>query len=152
MIRYFYQLSFSYEVEKDREGNPVFSSFDLGYLSTKAKVMAKIEEYKNLPGFKDHPIDCFIIDKFGVSFDKDIKDKSSVVLYELWHEYEDEDGYERPSSWVGFKTKKEATEYMNRLKKRGIYKKYPNDFNIARIKIDADVMGWEEGFKSFDAD
>lgn len=152
MLKYFYYLYFQYEVEKDAEGMPVHSTFNLGYYSTKKKAIDKIAKYKNLVGFKEHPITCFKIVKQGIQFDMEIEDKSLVEIHELSHEYEDEEGYDYPTIFGIYSTKEKAQLELDKQKMKSPYKNYPNNFFISTIKVDSEITGWEEGFTSWDAD
>lgn len=150
MLKYFFHLFFQYEVEKDPQGEPVTSIFNLGYFSTKEKAKEKINEYKNIIGFKDYSIDCFKIKKYRVNFTSEIIDKGSVDVYELTHEYED-DEYDYYNFFGLYESEEEAEKAKLKLIKTRKFSKYPDGFYIAKWAVDRD-FSWLEGFTSWDDD
>ncbi|MDR1939356.1 MAG: hypothetical protein LBQ40_00990 [Clostridiales bacterium] len=91
MLKYFYNLYFQYEITNDKSKNDLTSTFNIGYFSTNKKAKEIIELYREKPGFKEHDMDCFKIQKIGVNFVDDTKNKEGTILYELSHEFETED-------------------------------------------------------------
>jgi len=89
MIHYFYYLYFGYEIGKDKEGKVMKNILEIGFFSSKAKAEEQIHTHKDLPGFRDHPVDCFRIEKHGVRFLSKINDKSLIDLHVLFQEYFD---------------------------------------------------------------
>ncbi len=59
---FLYVLQHSYEYEY--EGELFDETKMIGVFSSREKAQEVIEKFMLLPGFKDHPIDCFYIDKF----------------------------------------------------------------------------------------
>ncbi|MDD4699138.1 MAG: hypothetical protein PHV07_02630 [Oscillospiraceae bacterium] len=150
MITYFYKLNFAYEVRKDKKGEPISSSFAIGYLSTLKKATEKIEEYKNLTGFNKHPLNCFRIEKIGLRTAYKIKNKEIVDLYELAHEYyiEDEDVFHVTYFGI-YSTEEEAETEKRKISRKRIYKKYLENFTISKWRVDRDFE-WKEGFDNDD--
>ncbi len=64
MIEYVYVLTHSYEYGKNLE---YIESKMLGVYSSIESVKKAIEKYSILPGFKDYPAECFIIDKYKIN-------------------------------------------------------------------------------------
>ena len=144
MIKYFYYVEFSYTTSNGR-----MSRFDLGIFSTKKNAIKKINLSKGLFGFKDYPITNFKIVKFGVSFDENIMDKSNVILYQVYHEYDDE--IEELTTCYTifdyFSSKEKALDCIEHLRKHSrLGKKYPNNFEIIDTYID-NYNSWSEGFE-----
>jgi len=148
MLHYFYYLHFEYEYGKSEEGNPLKNGFAIGYFSTRAKAETQIQFHKNLPGFCDHPLDCFKIEKYGVRFKTKVEDKSLVNIWELSHEYYD-GVYDYPTILPPFSTEKEAIEKKEKLKKKKPFCDYPDEFFINEMEVDR-YTGWTEGFRELD--
>ena len=144
MLKYFYYLYFRYQTKENGQNSD--HDFSLGYFSTRKKAKESINLYVDQPGFRDYGLDCYIIFKFRVRFDYKLEDKSGIVLYELSHEYEDE--YFDYGKVFGLYQSKEAAQMeLNKQKKKRSYSKYPDNFCIAKCKIDFN-LGWREGFDS----
>ncbi|WML52220.1 hypothetical protein RCG17_22965 [Neobacillus sp. PS3-12] len=63
-MRYVYVLEHSYEYEYEGE---MFDEIKMiGVFSTKEKAEEVIEKYMTLPGFEDHPKECFHIGKYEI--------------------------------------------------------------------------------------
>ncbi|MFC4323272.1 DUF7336 domain-containing protein [Litchfieldia salsa] len=63
-MKYVYLLQHSYEYEYKGE---IFDEIKIiGVFATKENAEKVIDKYNSLPGFKDHPLECFHIDKFEV--------------------------------------------------------------------------------------
>lgn len=58
MIKLIYALQHIYKVGPFEEGKFI------GIYSSKKKAMETVMRFKSLPGFNEHPIDCFHIDSF----------------------------------------------------------------------------------------
>ena len=151
MLYYFYYLYFEYEVGKNKHGHIMSNEFDIGYFSTRAKAQEKIQFYKNLSGFKNHPLDCFKIKKLGVKFETKIKDKSLVDFFVLSHYYSDNDYFDYPTVFPPFATEKEAKEKMEKIKNEKPFCDYPDEFAINQFEVDR-YTGWTEGFRELDDD
>ena len=151
MIQYFYYLEFKYEVDKDKLNDSIFSTFSLGYFSSKKKALEKIEFYRNIVGFNKHPVDCFKIVKMGVQFENKIINKSIISLYELYHEYyvENED-YDVTNIVDLYESEKKAKAAIKKYVKVKPYKLYPDNFQIFAIEVDCKIDSWAEGFVSWD--
>ncbi len=154
MIKYFFKLFFQYEVEKDEDGKPVTSTFDLGLYSTRKKAEERIPYYADKLGFRDYPLNCFHINKVRIKFTDNIQNKSERKLYQLWHEYEIiEKGntYDICHDFGYFSQYEMAIEEMERLRKsHNIGKQYPNNFEIYEATVDSSITGWNEGFIHWD--
>jgi len=148
MLYFFYHLYFKHETDKDEEGNSITNTYNIGYFSTKAKAENQIQVSRNLPGFRDHLIDCFKIEKLGVNFEVPIKDKSLVDFYVLSHEYYDGE-YDRPITFPPFATKKEAMNKKKELEKIKPYCDHLDDFFLDKHCVDRD-NGWPGGFRKID--
>lgn len=142
MIKYFYLVKFEYFVQKDYK-----SFFDLGIYSTKRNAENKITNSISLTGFNKYNIENFKIIKFGVDFDKDIENKTNIILYCVTHEYENgHDGFTYWNIFDYFSSIDKAYAKVEYLKKHSrIGKKYPNNFEIIEKKVD-NFNSWSEGF------
>ncbi len=142
MRKFFYKVQFEYMIDEYYK-----SSFDLGIFSCKQNAEEKVKRSCNLAGFRDYSLDNFSIVKFAVDMDEDC-DKSSAILYELWHEYSDIS--QDCLYWTIFgyySSKKRAEERLCNLRStRRIGKKYPNNFEISEVKVD-NYNAWSEGFE-----
>jgi len=145
MLYYFFNLSFGDEVGQNKKGEAMYSFFELGYYSTISKAKARISFYKNLPGFKDHPLDFFKIKKYGVKFKTTVEDKSKVDLFVLGHHYWDEDFFDYVVIFPPYATEIEAKEKMEKIKDKFPFCDYPEELTIVKHEVDRHV-GWEEGF------
>lgn len=144
MLKYFYYLYFRYETNVN--GEVYDNDFDLGYFSAKKKAKDAISLYVDQPGFRDHELDCFKILKVGVRFDYEVTEKSGLVLYELSHEYEVEDGGEIEMIFGLYSSKTAAKRELNKQKKKRLYSKHPDNFSIYTTTIDYTLGIWKEGF------
>lgn len=149
MIKFYYYLYHSYITEYDKEGEPVYERKSIGYFSALKLVKTQIDSYIKLPGFKDHPVDCFQIHKVGCSYESSNICKHKAIINELSHEYSDEDGYDFPTIFGIYSTKEAAKVVMNEQLKRKPYKYYPDNFIIDSIVVDGKPE-WSEGFVPFD--
>lgn len=142
MKKYFYLVDFQYLTHEKHE-----SFFDLGVFSTKKKAEIKISQSITLPGFNKYGKDYFSITKFGVDFDSNIQNKSNVILYCVFHEYENEvDGFTYWNIFDYFSTKEKANDKIKYLKKHSkIGKQYPDNFDVIDIQVDS-YNSWLEGF------
>lgn len=142
MLYYFYLVNFEYT---SFEG--FVDSFDLGIFSNIKKAQKKINMSIGLSGFNKYNAENFKIIKFGVKFDSKITDKSNVILYQVAHEYENDNG--DTTYWIIFgyySTIKAANEQVDYLKiHTRIGKKLPDKFNIYEKKVD-NYNSWSEGF------
>ena len=61
-------LEHTYEYENEDENDKIITTATktLGIFSSKEKADQAIQFYKTLPGFKDHPDDCFNVDEFDL--------------------------------------------------------------------------------------
>lgn len=122
--------------------------FQLGYFSSRNCAIQAIERVKGKPGFCDHHGE-FSISKIGVRFCRVLQRKSGITVYELSHEYTDEEGYDNSIVFGIYATKKEAKEELSKKILLKPFKYYPKGFCIASCKID--LCGWQEGFQSEDS-
>ena len=143
MIKYFYLVIFEYYNCKYKSNE----QFDLGVFSTKKNAELKIRKSTNLDGFKDHSSGSYNIIKFGVNFDSNNTIKSNAILYCVSHEYynDSEDVYywNLFEYYSLFSKAKERVKYLK--KHSHIGKKYPNNFEISKVKVD-NYNNWSEGF------
>ena len=86
----------------------------------------------------------FKVDKFSVNFDNEIKSKQEAKLFELSHEYTDDEGYDNWIIFDVFSSYDEAKKSELEETKKSPYNKNPEGFCISECKID--VCGWSEGF------
>jgi hypothetical protein len=148
MIKYFYNLYFEYDVTIDLSGEKPKGSFSIGYFSSNKKAEEIIAFYKDKPGFSQHPIECFKIQKTGVKFDHEIKNKTGIVLYELSHEFELKDGEDEWTIFGVFNSEENAQKEQQKQTKKRKYSAFQSGFNISKWKVDIDLE-WQEGFESF---
>lgn len=140
MIKYFYLVEFSYLVSEDYT-----SRFDLGIFSTRKKAEEKIKMSVDLPGFNEHGIENFTITKFGVNFDVIPNNKSDVILYCVYHEYE-QGKFDYYTIFDYFSSQEKAEAKVQYLRKHSrVGKKYPDNFDIADVKVD-NYLSWSGGF------
>lgn len=90
-----------------------------------------------MKGFNQYNIENFKIIKFGVDFDIEIKDKSSVILYCVTQEYDNEiDGFTYWNIFDYFSTLEKANKHIEYMQKHSrIGKKYPNNFEVIEEKV-----------------
>jgi hypothetical protein len=63
-LKYVYLLEHSYEYEFEGE---LFDEIKtIGIFSTREKAEEVVNKLKTLPGFKDHPLECFLIEKYEI--------------------------------------------------------------------------------------
>ena len=141
MRKYFYELNYHY-IDKNNDDH----YFLIGYFSTLQKANLAIKEVQNQPGFKDHD-GAFEIEKFSVNFEKDIIEKSGLILYELSHEFLDSDGYDNFIIFGLYSTYEEAKKAQTKKEKEHPYAEMKEGFLIAESEVD--LCGWTEGFKSW---
>ena len=141
MIKYFYSLYYFYV---DTIGNN--QSLQIGYFSCKNNAIIAKEQIKDKPGFKNSGGN-FEIQKIGVVFSKEISNQKNIILYELSHEYTDNDGYDNFVIFGIYATYEEAEQVKKSNEKLSPFKYFPNDFCISECKVD--VYGWQEGFTSW---
>ncbi len=142
-IRYFYDVHYEYKNANDQD------YFHIGYFSSLKKAKDAIDTVKDQPGFKDSG-GKFETNKFAVIFPYDVPDKSKVTLYEVSHEYEDAEGYDNWIIFGVYATKEEAEAELAKERLKLPYKKYPDGFLLTDIQIN--LLGWREGFVSWDND
>lgn len=140
MLKYFFNLYFTYA----SDGKNLDNFFHIGYFSSKNKAMAMINKLKDKIGFKDYPVDCFIIDKIGMHITEEIKSKSGINLFELSHEYE-KDGESHWTVFGIFQSKQSAQIELSKQKNKKAYKAYPDGFIIDKWLVDKQ-FAWLEGF------
>ena len=146
MKKYFYNLSFNYEIENEED---IASSFNIGYFSSLAQVKKAIEKLKNQPGFCDYPISCFVAKKRVVNFTKNILSKSKLSIYVLSHEYMTDDYSSIWTEFGLFENKHAAIVELDKQKKKKPYCDHIEDFDISRWRVDQDIQ-WQEGFSHED--
>lgn len=146
MIKYFYLVEFEYFVKDDYK-----SYFNLGVFSNLKLAKEKINMSAGLVGFNQYSLDNFKIIKFGVNFDIDIKNKSNVILYWVTHEYDStSDGFTYWNVFGYFSTIEKAKKHIEYLQNHSrVGKKYPDNFEIIKVKID-NFNAWSEGFEKLD--
>ena len=141
MKRFFYSLKYVYtDSNNDRH------CFFIGYFSTINKLKEAVKSIKTKPGFKDF-CGAFEIVKFAVTFDSNIQEKSGIVLYEVSHEYFDNDGYDNVTIFGVYSTPEKAREVQLQNSAKHPYNEFPAGFCIAECKVD--LIGWSEGFSSW---
>lgn len=139
MRKYFYYVSYN-KHSSDNLGE----SFAIGYFSTKAKAYAAVKMLADKEGFNKGQ-GAFEVTKFAVNFAREIDiDKDAVTLYEVSHEYQDEDGYDIWEIFGVYSTLEEAEMCLEEKKRFSPYRDYPEGFCIADCKIN--ICGWSEGF------
>ena len=143
MIKYFYLVKFEYSVHENYK-----SYFNLGIFSRLKLAKEKINMSLSLTGFNRYNINDFTIIKFGVFFDTNIIDKSSVILYCVTHEYDNDlDGFTYWNIYDYFSSIEKANNHVEYLRKHSrIGKKYPNNFEVVEVQID-NFNAWSEGFE-----
>lgn len=139
MKKYFYYVSY-YKISPEN----ICESFGIGYFSSKAKAYAAVKMLADKEGF-DKGQGEFEVTKFAVNFVDGIDiDKETVTLYEVSHEYQDEDGYDIWEIFGVFSTLQEAEICLKKKRALSPYCDYPEGFCIADCKIN--ICGWSEGF------
>ena len=141
MRKYFYHLQYIYtDLNNDNH------YFLIGYFSTLNKSKEAIKLVENKPGFKNSG-GSFEITKLCLNFDKNIYEKSGIVLYEASHEYLDSDGYDNVTIFGIYSSYEEAKKKQDEYFVTSPYNEYPDGFCIAECKVD--LIGWMEGFSSW---
>lgn len=138
MTKYFFEVNFTYSDLKCDSHYLL-----LGYFSTLKNAKLAIEMVKDKPGFCDFG-GGFEIQKFAVTFDKEISQKNELVLYELSHEYLDSEEYDNFVVFGLYATREEAEKIKEEKIKLYPYRENPEGFLIAEAKVD--LLGWREGF------
>ena len=141
MKKFFYELTYIY-VDENNDSH----YFSIGYFSSIRTVRSAINCVKDKEGFAEGK-GRFEIDKFAVNFSEAPHKKDGLALYELSHEYLDEDGYDNFIVFGVYATYKEAKKNQKEKITQRPYSKYPDGFCIAKIKVD--LCGWQEGFSSW---
>ena len=142
MKKYFYRLGYAYTNPENNENYLL-----IGYFSTIQTVQQAIQKVKDKVGFVDSGGN-FEVEKFSVNFDNEIKSKQEVKLFELSHEYTDDEGYDNWIIFDVFSSYEEAKKSELEETKKSPYNKNPEGFCISECKID--VCGWSEGFVLWD--
>ena len=141
MNKYFYQVDYNYV---DKNNNSHY--FDIGCFSTLKKAKNSIDQLRGKSGFCNSN-GTFDISKFLVRFDKETNFNDTVYLYEVSHEYMDEEGYD---NWIVFgvyATYEEAQAVQLEKSIQYPYSENPNGFCIATLEVD--LCGWSEGFSQW---
>lgn len=143
MLKFFFNLYFQYALDSGTEKKPITSTFNLGYYSSKKETDDAISIYKSKPGFCEHDLGCFKVQKFGVRFETDV-DKEQVELFEL--SYEEENGeFDEWTVFGIFSTEKLAREEQLKQQVKRKYKNNFDNFYINKWKVN-NRSSWQEGF------
>ena len=137
MRLYFYEVNYQFA---DYNGDD--HSFLIGYFSSLKKARSAVEAVEHKSGFCDTS-GAFTTQKFAVSFHQKVQ-KEDVILYEVSHEYTDEDGYDVFIVLGVFGAYEEALAVKMQNENKFPYNQYPDGFLISECK--ADICGWQEGF------
>ncbi len=141
-----YRLLHIYSTRKTKDGESLLHVIELGYFSKKDKAKNIIKKYKSLKGFKDYNVKCFKIKKFYINLKNNEK-----RLYELYHSYIDEKGYEEFNFLGVYPSKEHAINKQKRLlKTKKQYKLHPTGFDISEEILDSENSIWNQGFDQFD--
>lgn len=143
MLKFFFNLYFQYALDNETEKETITSTFNLGYYSSNKKANDAISIYKSKPGFCEHDLDCFKIQRFGVKFENDI-DKEQVDLFELSYEEENAE-YDEWTLFGVFSTEKLAKEEQLKQQVKRRYKNNIDGFYINKWKVNI-CSSWQEGF------
>ena len=138
---YFFHVEFRYKDEENAN-----HCFDIGYFSSKQKAMDALERVKDKPGFCDSGGN-FTISKCRVYFSQKNVQKENCTIFELYHEFLDDEGFDNYTYWGPFATRAEAEEAYDANKAQYPFSLYPDNFEICDIKVD--LYGWREGFTSY---
>lgn len=116
----------------------------IGYFRTKRECRDVIERLKDKPGF------C-LPDAFFVIYTVRLKtrDKNISVFYSLDHEWYD-GVFDYVTHFGIFETEEEAEKVLEKARNRKKFKDHPDGFGIYEEEIG--LIGWSEGFKSWDDD
>lgn len=145
MFKFIYRVFHEYSDKKTEFGESLFNSIELGYFTSKKKVKYIIQKYKDLEGFRDHNEKCFKIKRFLLNIKRD-----NNIIYELYHSYIDENGYEE-YEYLGIFASKESAEKKRKklIKSKEIFQKYVDGFDISEEILDSENIIWNEGFNRF---
>lgn len=145
MLKYFYKLYYEYSPEAG-----YMNQFDIGYFVTPKDARKAILQRKDKPGFKEHGVDGFKIQKVGVRF-KNFTDKQSVKFYELSCEKEskDEPYYYEDTFFGLFETYEEALAEQQRNQNKTAFR--DAEFTIEECQAGMKLC-WIEGFVGYDSD
>ncbi len=128
MRKYFYELLYEYS---DECGD---HTLQIGYFSTHKKAQNICDVIKSKPGFCDHN-GKFIISKFAVNFNYEVRDKSEVNLYELSHEYQDDEGFDNWVIFGVFSSLKEAEKLKKKSRQPLLIINFRMDFALQIVKL-----------------
>ena len=141
MKKAYYCLTFFYA---DQQNNQHF--FMIGYFSKLENARDTIKTLSSKNGFEEFGGE-FVIKKKFVHFRKTPSKEKCLTLFELSHEYFNEQGYD-VSVIIGiFPSYTEAEKRMLSLKDSPPFCIYPEGFMISEIKVDSHE--WDEGFESW---
>ena len=138
MRKCFYQLDYVY-----RDINHDTHSLGIGYFSDIKKVRLAIKSIEGKPGFIN-TIGNFEITRFYVDFIDNGIIKSGVKLYEVSHEYLDENGYDNFTIFGIYATYEEAQRLLLQKIRRPPFNEYPDGFCISSLTVD--LYEWKDGF------
>ena len=141
MRKYFYDVTFSYI---DLCGDAHY--FHIGYFSCLENANHAIDSVKHQPGF-DTSGGSFETTKIAVTFKENNVEKRGCTLYELSHEFLDDEGYDNFTIFGLFSTYDEALQCQRREEEKAPYRSFPDGFVLSEVKVD--VIGWQEGFSSW---
>lgn len=137
-----YQLSHEYSERESESGEPLFHNIELGYYDSKKRVNEIILKYKNLKGFKEHSVKCFKIKKWKVP----LKEVRGNFLYELYHAYIADDGYEEFNYLGVFPSLEVAEKKKLKLSKKRKFHNHVDGFEITQEILNEENVIWNEGF------
>ena len=143
MKKYFFEVEYT---STDKDNNHQY--FLIGYFSTLKNAKLAIEKTKDKPGFKNS-LCGYKITRFAVNFSNGINKKDGITLYELSHEYQDDDGYDNITVWELFETRQAAENKLSTLRNTVPFSDHLDGFCIAKCVVDR--IEWSEGFVSWDA-
>jgi hypothetical protein len=69
-----------------------------------------------------------------------------LVVYEVTHTHEFEDGHEDVKSIGIFSTRANAEIALDRVRDKPGFRDYPDGFDISEHEVDSDYLGWQEGY------
>lgn len=140
--KYFYQLFYRYT-----DANGENHTFDIGYFSSPEKANNAINALREKIGFNNHS-GTFFKNKFAVCFSNPIEEKSGLILYQSFHEFLDDEGYDNTTILGAFATYDEALAEQRKNSDKHPYNKHPEGFEIFEVEVDH--IDWQEGFTSWD--
>lgn len=137
---FLYELSFSRIVDV-LDGENIYSSFTIGYFSSKKRAVEMIERYRNrIEGFNSYS-GAFEINKRRLSGASHLTNETAYILW--YSEYNEQNDYDEEYIFGIYDSYVRARKSQAKYMRKKAYQ-CPEDFNLEEIEINQ--LAWQFGF------